>query len=69
MICPFVLLNEDVYESLVNDSHRESPKFLDRNLSQCYIFPLRFLHGLAQDRSQDSSVSDLQLIPLDTVWP
>jgi hypothetical protein len=38
MIRQFVLLNEDVYGLLVNDSNKGSPKFLERNLSQCHIF-------------------------------
>ena len=38
MLRPFVFLDEDVYVSLVNDSKRGKPKFLESNLSQCHFF-------------------------------
>ena len=41
MLRPFVLLDEEVYGSLANDSNRGNPKILEINPSQCHIFPYK----------------------------
>ena len=38
MLRPFVILAEEVYGSLVNDSNGGNPQILERNLSHYLIF-------------------------------